>query len=81
MQAARDYVNNLIKPEPEGEGIHPGLILNFDQVWRAAFQWTGKLWYKDRNQVAERGMAKKAPGALNKKHVYVKGSRRSLTVT
>ncbi|CAK9022189.1 unnamed protein product [Durusdinium trenchii] len=79
MQAARDYVNNLIKPEPEGEGIHPGLILNFDQVWRAAFQWTGKLWYKDRNQVAERGMAKKAPGTLNKKHVYVKGSRRSLT--
>lgn len=75
MESVRQYVNGL-----RAEGVHGALILNFDQVWRAAFRSEGRLLYKHRGKVGQRGGKRKAPQHLNKKLGYIKGSRRSLTV-
>jgi len=63
------------------DNIHPGLIINFDQLWRASWQFGGKLLYKAREHAGQRVARRKAPKRTEKKLHSVKGARRSITVT
>ena len=77
MIAARDAVNKL----PE-EGVHPGLILNFDQLWRNSYSTTRfKMAFKERKHVGKRAQRTKPNPKFSKKCHAVKGSRKSLTAT
>ncbi|CAK9114704.1 Uncharacterized protein (Fragment), partial [Durusdinium trenchii] len=75
MQASRDHMAATL-----ADGVHGALVLNFDQVWRCAFQFNGRLFYKPREAVGERCSIKKAPHHVDKKLHYIKGCRKSLTV-
>lgn len=75
MEAARNHVASLVQG-----GCHPALILNYDQVWRVAFDSGGRLFFKERSSAGQRVPKQKVPKGVDKKHGYVKGSRRSLTV-
>lgn len=76
MVAARAKVAKMTSEEK----VHEALIINFDQLWRACWQWGGKLLYKDRANTAKRTCKKAAPKRLDKKLRCVKGARRSVTV-
>eukprot|EP00438_Fugacium_kawagutii_P029588 Skav213420 [mRNA] locus=scaffold38:167382:172740:- [translate_table: standard] len=74
MKLYRQHVENMI-----AEGVHQHLILNFDQVWRCAFQWNGKMHWKARDLVGKPSSKTKAPKKLDKKRHAVRGARESLT--
>ena len=59
------------------QGVHPHLVLNFDQVWRCAFNWTGKMRWKKRANVGKRSKKVKAPQTLDKKRHAVRGLTRA----
>ena len=59
---------------------HGALIINFDQLWRASWQFGGKLLYKGREDTGKRVQRKRAPKRIEKKLHCVKGARRSITV-
>ena len=76
MKLSRDSFQEMIE-----SGCHPGLILNFDQLWRACWATSKfKLAYKPRGLAGERSSKQKAGPRLDKKVHSVKGSRRSMTV-
>ena len=62
-------------------GVNKHLVLNFDQLWRCAFNVTGKLRWKPRVNVGKRSAKTKAPKRLDKKRHAVRSARRSLTAT
>ena len=62
-------------------GVHPHLVLNFDQVWRSAFNWTGKMLWKPREKLGQVGKRMKSPQRLEKKLHSVRGFRKSLTAS
>lgn len=64
----------------ESGKIHPHLVLNFDQVWRCAFNWTGRMQWKERAKVGQRGVKRKIPKTQDKKRHAIRGARKSLTV-
>ena len=76
MKAARDYVRDLLQHH-----VHGGLMLNYDQVWRVAFTWGGKLLWKERDQVGQRAKKRRIDPKEDKKLHHIKGSRRSITVS
>ena len=55
-------------------------VLNFDQLWRCAYAFGGKLLYKARSSMSKRTHRTKAPRKMDKKLHTIKGSRRSVTV-
>lgn len=75
MKLYRQHVEKMM-----GEGVHPHLILNFDQVWRCAFQWNGKMHWKARDLVGKTCSKSRVPKKLDKKRHAVRGARKSLTV-
>lgn len=75
MQQARARVASLTKES----GVHPALIINYDQLWRASWQFGGKLMWKARSGIGKRMARKKAPKRAEKKLHSVKGARRSVT--
>lgn len=75
MQQARAKVDSLTKEK----GVHPALIINYDQLWRASWQFGGKLMWKARSGIGKRLPRKKAPKRCEKKLHAVKGARRSVT--
>ena len=78
MMAARKALSDQIQEE----SIHPGLILNYDQVWRACWSTSKyKLAYKDRSQMGKQPTRRKHGPRLDKKVHAIKGSRRSMTVS
>ena len=76
MQASREHMRDLIQNK-----AHQALILNYDQLWRTAFSFGGKLLYKERHLAGPRAAKRKANRVVDKKLHYIKGSRRSLTVS
>ena len=76
MVQSREDTRALISKE----NVHKFLILNYDQVWRTAWQMSRhKLAFKPRASKGLRGK-KKACGPKESKKVHaVRGSRRSLT--
>jgi len=63
-------------------GVHPGLVLNFDQLWRACWCTSRyKLAYKPRQYGGIKTQKKKAGPRYDKKIHTVKGSRRSMTAS
>ena len=77
MEAARSATKNLITQE----GVHPFLVLNYDQCWRNAFSLNkAPLMFKDRSGTGRRvGKTKMNPRGDKKIHA-VRGARRSITV-
>ena len=61
-------------------GVHPHMVINFDQVWRCAFQWDGKMQWKPRANIGRRGRKVRNPKVLDKKRHAVRGARKSVTV-
>lgn len=76
MKMFRDHFRDMVD-----SGVERYLILNFDQVWRCAFSWSGKLQYKPRELVGKRGSKRQVDKRVDKKRHAVRGARRSLTVT
>ena len=76
MEIVRSRVQELFKSHT----IHGALALNFDQVWRCAWQWNARMLYKHRDNKGRRCGKKKAPKTQDKKLNAVKGSRAGLTV-
>ena len=76
MKMYRDHFRDMID-----SGVHKYLVLNFDQVWRCAFSWCGKLQYKPRELVGKIGRKRPVHKTIDKKRHAVRGARRSLTVT
>ena len=74
MVASRADFRSLL----EKEDVHPALILNYDQLWRAAWCASGKLLFKagPKGQPAQRT---KAPRRADKKINMIKHSRRGIT--
>ena len=77
MVNARKAVQNLFQ---EG-GVHPCCLLNYDQVWRNCWSFSGKLLMKERRQAGRRSKKRKVAKRADKKLFAVKGNRRSLTAT
>lgn len=77
MIAARAYVNGLV----EQEKVHPATILNYDQLWRCCWSFSGKLMMKDRTKMQKRSRRGKIHKRVDKKLHAVKGNRRSVTVS
>ncbi|CAJ1437547.1 unnamed protein product [Effrenium voratum] len=75
MEAARNHVANLVQG-----GCHPALILNYDQVWRVAFDSGGRLFFKERSSAGQRVPKQKVPKGVDKKHGYVKGTMTPATI-
>ena len=76
MVSARTAFRDLI----DTHGCHPGLILNYDQLWRSAWMTSGKLLWKS----GEKGLRvsrAKAPQRADKKIHSVKHGRRGITVS
>eukprot|EP00435_Cladocopium_sp_Y103_P041849 s3536_g11.t1 len=67
MVQARSQVADIAKE------AHGALIINFDQLWRASWQFGGKLLYKDRAKSGLRAARKKAPKRMEKKLHSIKG--------
>ena len=61
-------------------GVHPDLVLNFDQILRSAFSWVGRLHWKPRKKVGMFSKKSQVPKRLDKKRHAVRGARKSLTV-
>ena len=76
MKMFRDHFRDMVN-----SGVEKHLILNFDQVWRCAFSWNGKLQFKPRELVGKRGSKRQLDKRIDKKRHAVRGARRSLTVT
>ncbi len=75
MKHAREKVASLAS----SMGVHPALIINWDQLWRASWQFGGKLLWKPRSATGKRIHRQKAPKRIEKKLHAVKGARRSIT--
>lgn len=75
MEMYRQHYKHMLS-----QGVHNHLVLNFDQVWRCAFSWTGKMHWKPRSKVGKMGKKTKIPKQLDKKRHAVRGARKSLTV-
>ena len=75
MLASREHLKQML-----AESVHPALVINYDQVWRTAFTFGGKLVWKPREEAGKRSKRKKLSQRDDKKHHYIKGSRRSITV-
>lgn len=75
MQQYRQRYQEMVR-----SGVNPDLILNFDQVWRTAFSWSGRLQWKPRGKVGMVAKKGKVPKRLDKKRHAVRGARKSLTV-
>ena len=73
MEASRAHMRELL------QRIHPAMCLNYGQVWRTAFTFGGRLLWKPRKMVGERGKACKLPQRQDKKLHFIEGSRRSIT--
>ena len=76
MEASRAHMRQLLE-----EKCHAALVLNYDQMWRVAFSYGGKLLWKDRSSAGLRCQKRKISQKCDKKLHHVKGSRRSLTVS
>lgn len=77
MAASRTAVQSLVS-----EGVHPGLILNYDQIWRNNFNAAKfKVPFKGRHHFGRRARRVRPHASFDKKSHAVKGSRRSLTAT
>ncbi|CAL1164996.1 unnamed protein product [Cladocopium goreaui] len=72
------YRDNYKKMITTGQ-VHPYLVLNFDQVWRCAFSWSGRMHWKPRENVGKRSKKVKTPKTLDKKRHAVRGARKSVT--
>ena len=72
------YRDNYKKMITTGQ-VHPYLVLNFDQVWRCAFSWSGLMHWKPRENVGKRSKKVKTPKTLDKKRHAVRGARKSVT--
>lgn len=77
MVQARATVRALF----EEKGVHPCCLLNFDQLWRQCWSYSGKLLMKERNHMGKRTKRSKCHKRADKKLHTVKGNRRSMTVT
>lgn len=78
MQQARDTVADLM----QSKGVHPNLILNYDQIWRNAFTADkAPLMHKERSGMGRKTAKKKIPAHGDKKIHSIRGARRSITVT
>ena len=75
MEMYRQHYKHMLS-----QGVHKHLVLNFDQVWRCAFSWNGKMHWKPRTKVGKTGKKTKTPKQLDKKRHAVRGARKSLTV-
>lgn len=75
MELSRKQFSDMIKG-----GVHPALVLNFDQVWRCAYSCSAKMFWKAKQNVGRREAKKAPPKSLDKKHHAVRGARKSLTV-
>ena len=76
MIAARQAVQDLF----DAHNVHPAMVLNFDQLWRQSWSFTGKLLLKDRKAMGCRRNRSKCSKRADKKLHAVKGNRRSMTV-
>ena len=79
MQRSRQETMELIAKA----GVHRYLLLNYDQLWRAAWTPSGskfKLHYKHRSGAGKRVPKRRAGAREDKKIHSVRGSRRSITV-
>lgn len=77
MIQARDSVRKLTTES----GVHAAMILNYDQLWRNSWSFSGKLLMKDRATKGLRRNRTKTDKHTNKKLHTVKGNRRSVTVS
>ena len=75
MKMYREHYQDLLK-----DGVRPYMVLNFDQLWRCAFSWDGKMQWKERGSIGKRGRKRRAPRQLDKKRHAVRGARKSITV-
>lgn len=79
MQAARQNVVDML--DPAKGGVHPGLILNYDQVWRNSYQCSHfKIAHKSRVNFGKRTKRTRPNPQFDKKAHTIKGARNSLTV-
>ena len=74
MQQSRLAYRDLL----ERQGVHKGLVLNFDQLWRTAWASSAKLLFKS-GAAGEKSCRVKATGRANKKLDTVKHGRRGIT--
>lgn len=77
MIQARESVKQLTT----SANVHPAMILNYDQLWRNSWAFSGKLLMKDRAKKGVPGTRSKADKHANKKLHTIKGNRRSVTVS
>ena len=76
METSRAHMRDLLQSK-----CHPALVLNYDQMWRTAFSFGGKLLWKDRQDAGRRCLKRKVGPKTDKKQHHIKGSRRSITVS
>lgn len=75
MCRSREQTRQLL-----AEGCHKFLCLNYDQLWRSAWNMgQHRLCFKDRQFKGKRVAKRKVPAHADKKVHHVKGSRRSIT--
>lgn len=75
MELYRSQIAHMV----QSGKVHKHLILNFDQIWRCAFNVKSKLLWKRRGQVGQRSKKRKVPKTLEKKRHCVRGARKSVT--
>ena len=75
MVMSRNHVKDLFTTQ----GVHPGLLLNFDQVWRQAFSHNAKLRFKPRHLAGVKASKTRPNKHSDKKIHHIRGSRRSIT--
>lgn len=75
MCRSREQTRQLL-----AEGCHKFLCLNYDQLWRSAWNMgQHRLCFKDRQFKGKRVAKRKVTAHADKKVHHVKGSRRSIT--
>ena len=74
MVISRDAYRGLI----DKQGVHAGMILNFDQLWRTSWASGARLLFKA-GCAGQQAPRKKAPARASKKIHTVKHVRRSIT--
>ena len=78
MELARSEVHKLVSQH----GVHPYLILNYDQVWRNCWSLSKTpLCYKSRAMAGQRAKKAKLGSRIDKKLHSIRGARRSITVS
>lgn len=77
MENTRQKISALITEKK----VHPGMMLNVDQVWRRAYDNKARFMYKDRSKFGKRAKRCRPARTIDKKAHYIGNSRRSLTVT